>query len=121
MGTEAEIAWAAGLFEGEGCVSVQRPKHAPNVVQVRLQVTSTDRDVLEKFADAIGCGRLYGPYDRDPSRKPVGYWFASSRADVDRAAEAMRPWLCSRRIAALDAALEARSEPRRHQVGLRPV
>lgn len=53
--TEVEIAWAAGLFEGEGSISIQKIKHYR---YPHLNVTSTDLDVLEKFQRIIGCGYI---------------------------------------------------------------
>ena len=47
-------AWAAGLFEGEGCIEISG-RQAQNV---RLRVNMTDRDVIEKFAEIAGCGTV---------------------------------------------------------------
>ena len=46
------IAWAAGLFEGEGsfCFNYGKPK--------AIQIASTDRDVLEKVVEVFG-GSIY--------------------------------------------------------------
>jgi len=45
-----EIAWAAGLFEGEGTLNVYRRSSGKLQVQVRLGMT--DRDVVERFLRA---------------------------------------------------------------------
>jgi hypothetical protein len=52
----ADIAWAAGLIEGEGSFAMagRTPKIAVNMI---------DRDIIERLAVILG-GRVYGPYDR---------------------------------------------------------
>lgn len=49
---QAMIAWAAGLFEGEGsfCFGYGKPR--------AIQIASTDRDVLEKMVEIFG-GAIY--------------------------------------------------------------
>lgn len=50
----AELLWASGLFEGEGCITYSGKGRATP----RLILTTTDLDVLERFKDAIGFGRI---------------------------------------------------------------
>jgi hypothetical protein len=51
-----ELAWAAGFFDGEGCVSLD--KYAP-----RIHMPQIDRRVLERFQSAVmGLGSITGPY-----------------------------------------------------------
>jgi hypothetical protein len=74
---EEEIAWAAGLFEREGTIT-----QSQGVVNMR--VTSTDGDVLERFARVVKGGRVYGPYPnrrRDGcKRKPFYVWVCQGPA-----------------------------------------
>src|SRR3990167_5406713 len=55
-----EIAWAAGLFEGEGCISVHRSKGRRP--QPKLNIAMTDLEPMERFAKALGVGNVTGPY-----------------------------------------------------------
>lgn len=41
-----EIAWAAGLFEGEGCFNAYIRKSGK--IQVQARLTMTDQDVVER-------------------------------------------------------------------------
>jgi hypothetical protein len=52
----AQIAWAAGLFEGEGTI-------VDSAGPVQLRVKMTDLDVLERLLDVFGVGEIYGPYE----------------------------------------------------------
>jgi hypothetical protein len=76
-----DTAWAAGLFEGEGCFSMQRRsgKGRGSVRHVLLTATmaTTDEDVLRRFATAVGMGNVTGPRTHSRDGKPVWYWSVS--------------------------------------------
>ena len=112
--TEAErIAWAAGLFEGEGSIGAQTTCAHGNVrVRVRFTLAMTDRDVLERFHAIVGAGSVTGPFWYDKSTRHIWRWCASSRPDVARLTDMFRPFLCERRLRALNEALHAfREQP----------
>jgi hypothetical protein len=90
-----EIAWAAGVFEGEGCVSSDGSR-------VILRVQMTDFDVMLRFASIMGFGRLYGPYEQRNAkdghiRKPFWAWVAYGDAALG-ALELILSWLGNRRL-----------------------
>lgn len=98
---DTEVAWAAGLYEAEGCATVS--DKSP-----RLVVTSTDEDVIVRFADIMG-GYVYGPYEhrRKDGRvnKPAWRWQIRG---FDRSIEvfhAFAPFLGWRRMAQMHKAL----------------
>lgn len=87
------VAWAAGLFEGEGTFAIDYQNgHAKG-----LSITSTDRDVLERIMENFG-GSIY-------NNSRVGYkthwkdsykWIIrSSYAEVF--CKLILPYLCKRR------------------------
>jgi len=60
----AEIAWCAGLFDGEGCTSVlkaQRDKYA----YVRMSISQKTPEVLERFQKTVGHGKIYKAETRE--------------------------------------------------------
>lgn len=66
---DVEAAWLAGLFEGEGCISLAGTR-------VQLSIAMTDRDVVERFVSMVGYGKvtcrpgkLNGEY-----KKEMFYW-----------------------------------------------
>ena len=81
------IAWAAGIFEGEGSVMVSNKS-------LRLKVGSTDEDVVETLRDVMG-GRMTGPYDRGKN-KPNWVW-AIYGEEARRAIWQFLPYLGIRR------------------------
>lgn len=84
-------AWAAGLYEGDG--AVVRCTHSP-----MLEVTSIDRDVLERLQSVLG-GKLRGPYDTRSrlGRKPFWVWPEYGVDPCSDIISRLWPWLSERR------------------------
>ncbi len=104
MTRSEEIAWAAGLFEGEGSITLTSYGDSGRK-QVRFSLSSTDKDVVERFRAIMDCGGISGPLWLRLSTKPQWRWSASARADVERLADLLGPWLGERRYEALEHAL----------------
>jgi hypothetical protein len=68
-----EICWAAGLFEGEGAVTISRGRR-------RLSLKMTEEESVRRFHVLIGeRGTVYGPYGPYPSDlsvRPSWVWVA---------------------------------------------
>lgn len=88
-----ECAWAAGLFEGEGCL--YRQEKAGRVYW-RLTLTMTDRDVVERFANFAGM-HVLGPYQYPNSKKPVWSVHVARKALVAKLLKNFMPFLGARR------------------------
>lgn len=72
MREHTNFAWAAGLFEGEGSLDIKKSDtHGYHYEYLRLQLTSTDYDVLLRFKTLVGVGGINGPY-RDFRKKRLG-------------------------------------------------
>lgn len=66
----ASFDWAVGLFEGEGTIGIRaRPGS-----QITLQLASVDADVVRRFRDVVGFGKVYGPYQYGVNRQPYWKW-----------------------------------------------
>jgi hypothetical protein len=90
------IAWAAGLFEGEGSISFQRHEHT---LHLGIQLTSTDRDVIEKWGAVIGAGYMT-PETRKivkPQWKPRWTWLVGQQREAERIMAMFLPHLGIRR------------------------
>jgi len=61
-----DIAWLAGLIEGEGCISWNGKRDGYGTPQI--QVSMSDRDVVERMATLLESS-LRGPYDKGPGNK----------------------------------------------------
>ena len=113
MNQDQLIAWAAGLFEGEGTITPR--KTAANHLW-QLAVTSTDEDVITRLHQALG-GKIYGPYGyvnstnrRREHHKPYWRWSVSDRLGIEAVAAKLRPYLMERRRSRLDECLVAIAE-----------
>lgn len=69
-----EIAWAAGLFEGEGCITVSNGRPV-------MRLNSTDADTPRRFCEIVGAGKVYGPYGIDAmlTVQLLSPWFGERR------------------------------------------
>jgi len=99
MPTQVEIAWAAGLFEGEGCITWQ--KRANRRGCPVLQIRMTDEDVLRKFCKVVGRGKVETkPYFQDKrSTKVVWVWQVRDVESVKHTLSLLMPHFGNRRKA----------------------
>jgi hypothetical protein len=72
-------AWAVGLFEGEGCMTISGTRYP----HARLKLNSTDEDVVRRFHGVVGIGNVR----IDHAQEKHGYktqweWYAGAKADV---------------------------------------
>lgn len=89
MNRGQEIAWAAGLFEGEGHIG----RHGRSR---QLRLSSTDRDVVERFQKAVN-NRGTIVERRETEHKPIYRWGVSSWIHVKPILEMFLPYLGKRR------------------------
>jgi len=92
---ETRLAWAAGLFEGEGCFHFRSTKQGRTIT---AKLVSTDLDVVEKFKDTVQVGKMYGPTIRGVN-KPYWTWVTTSFEDTQVFICLVWKFLCSRRKA----------------------
>jgi hypothetical protein len=100
----AEIAWAGGLFEGEGSIWFDGHRHRTGTGRLRLgmSLSLTDHDVITRFCRIVGHGTVAGPYMSAKSTKPYWIWQVRNAAAVGYVSELLRPWLGERRTRTLD-------------------
>ncbi len=94
-----ELAWAGGLFEGEGTFSDK--KRNGRTVAIKAAIKMTDLDVLQRFQRAVGVGSISGPYQITTAKgnesKPIYTWAISSFEGTQAVIAMLWPWLQSRR------------------------
>lgn len=92
-----ELAWAAGIFDGEGYIGVVNrrvPSHGRRVPQLHVYVDQYhDREVVDRFCAAVGVGKVT---DRiRPGGVHDFYWRVNSLEDVQATVALLWPWLSS--------------------------
>lgn len=81
MNRVAQIAWAAGIIEGEGSIHVRDRGSHRSIV---LTVVMTDLDVLNSLRMTFGKGNIVGPYQHKQlaHHKPQWHWNVTCARDV---------------------------------------
>lgn len=92
---EVTVAWAAGIFEGEGCISSD--SNGASGIGRRLTVVNTDLDVLEKFYKTVGVGKIEGPFHRS-NRKTQWRWRCGKWEEIEHVLNLLMPHFCKRRF-----------------------
>ena len=111
-------AYIAGFFDGEGCCTPQFGKRARSesrYVGIRVQITNTDRGILEWFCEVLGCGVIQSKKSQGETYAPVAHWRVSGEEAV-AFLECLIPHLRLKRSTA-EAVLEFRKKwpPRYHR------
>jgi hypothetical protein len=108
-----ELAWAAGLWDGEGCCGCYgrydggKKKRKASYWHIRINISQHDREVLDRFAAAVGVGKVYGPY------RGTVWHFQCVGKNAEIVIEKIWPWLSEpkrRQIEGARAKFEARGE-----------
>lgn len=66
-----ELAWAAGLWDGEGCSSLKQDR---GQMYFFAQMNSTDQALITRFHAAVAGGKVYGPYHYKSRPTSKVYW-----------------------------------------------
>lgn len=96
MWNREDLAWAAGLFEGEGFVGPHDyRKHRPAWM---MAVVMTDEDVVRRFHRIVGVGTVCGPAKpRAEGHLPTWRWQVASRKYIYALCVALWPFMGRRR------------------------
>ena len=97
---ELTIAWAAGLFEGEGTIGkgsrTDKRRPGQQLPTYAIRVGMTDRDVIQRLQDNFG-GQIYEAPDKRGNRKLMYRWYLSKKAEVKKLLQLMLPYFGLRR------------------------
>jgi hypothetical protein len=94
---ETDVAWAAGLFEGEGTVGFYK--------QVVIGLAMTDRDVVERFASILDM-KVYSM--KNKVGRKVMYHAKGGRYHAEKALQLFKSYLGKRRLRQFEEALAYR-------------
>lgn len=100
------LAWLAGLFEGEGTLCAGRHvqgKNKETYIYWQVAIMMTDEDVVRKAHDIAGFGTVKGPW-RSPSTtgKEKIRWASKSQKDIYAFLAAIYPFMGQRRGAKIE-------------------
>jgi hypothetical protein len=89
-----EVAWVAGILEGEGCWARRRAR-ANWWIAVRM----TDKDIVDRLASITGVGRISPARPQKTHYKMAWAWQVSVRAHREWLTVKVWPWMGERRRA----------------------
>lgn len=103
--SEAELAWLAGLFDGEGCLSIDRPTYDP-YTRFRMRIVLQERDgfVLDHVQRLVGGYRLHRNRQQSwrDNCSEQEEWGVRKRAENLRVARLLLPYLVLKHEACTD-------------------
>jgi hypothetical protein len=101
MSNEREIAWAGGLFEGEGCFTVSKSYYG--TIEYRTPIATigmVETEPIERFLGAVEMGSINGPYRRHrANHRDVWRWNLRGPDAVADLVALLEPYLTDRRVA----------------------
>ena len=92
MCENTELAWAAGFFDGEGSIFVTYKGHS---FAMAVAITQVDREVLDRFRNAVGVGAVTGPYKYKEVAQPSYRYQAGAYNDIQNIIADLYPFLSS--------------------------
>lgn len=113
--TPEQVAWIAGIIEGEGSFIAEKRRSGQYATRVyasaRIQVQMTDLDVIERLQELTG-GVIHTYADKRPNCKDQHRWTFRGYENVVALTELIRPWMFSRRTRQMDRMLATVNEVR---------
>lgn len=105
----ADVAWAAGLFEGEGCLTLHH-NTGHRYLAPRVYLVTTDLDVLQRFQGIVGYGRILTRRLTPTMRRTQYEWSVGTFEEFQFVVALFWRWLGDRRRArAAEVLLEMRA------------
>lgn len=91
-----KLAYVAGIFDGEGCISIQRNKpHAGGkspCYALHVSVSNTDKRIINFLLELVGGGSCKHNNEKRPNQRLCYDWRVQARVAV-RFLKAIRPYL----------------------------
>ena len=112
MKDELDIAWAAGILEGEGCFGFYKVKNH-SYKQILIRCKMTDNDIILRLQSIFG-GYIRPRKPKKETNKPLWEWSLYKQADVAVVILKILPYLGVRRSAKakeLLAYIDSRKKP----------
>jgi hypothetical protein len=116
---ETELAWIAGIIEGEGTVTLKTGSTRSGNNFPTLRVVMTDEDVIRSLHRITGLGNIHYQVREDTEkgnkRKDTWIWAVAARDEVRNILEQILPWMHSRRTERIKEALILLDRPFKRQ------
>lgn len=97
--SETQIAWLAGLIEGEGCINFNGKNG------VTLTIAMTDQDIINKVQSITGVGKIYLGKKNQDNRKVVYSWQLRIKQELELLFPLLIPHMGERRTHKINEAI----------------
>jgi hypothetical protein len=90
------MAWAGGLYDGEGSASLTPHRTHEGHLSPEVSVTQSGMDVPEvlvRLRTVLRRGHIDGPYSQEGATLPVFRWKTGALDDVDHVIYLLSPWI----------------------------
>ncbi len=91
------FAWAAGLFDAEGCTSLSDRSTRKGYKDIEASLTQGGAgpapEELIRFMACVALGRINGPYEQEGATKPVYRWRLHTVDEIRSLLHCLSPWL----------------------------
>lgn len=112
--TDLDFAWFVGVFEGEGCITLERQRPT-------LRIAMADEDIIRRVHAIAGVGYVFVSIrDKNPLHKPMWSWGTSRQGQSINLLWRMLPLLGERRAARAWEVLEVWAA-KEHRLANRPT
>lgn len=110
---DIELAWAAGFWDGEGCVTFTT-NGVSGKIYPQINISQADPEVLERFKRAVGgIGNIHGPYPtKYAAWSDMFYYRVGNKSEVEAIVNLLRPLVCSIKREQMDRVLNDSGETR---------
>ena len=96
MARSHDLAWAAGVFEGEGCICCYKIPNRKDSRRVMLAITMSDEDIVQRIYEIFKVGSFKGPYKKK-DKKTLWTWAVQNMAGCHSVLTEIYPYLGKRR------------------------
>jgi hypothetical protein len=96
---DTDLAWMAGIIDGEGCITITRRSGPRHVNSLYLRIANTNETMILRITELFRGAKVYYSVDKRPQNKPVYIWQKSGKP----AAEILKqvfPYLVAKRAQA---------------------
>lgn len=90
------IEWAAGVFEGEGCIVCYKLGSRKDSRRTALAITMSDEDVVKRVFEIFDVGSFRGP-KLQKGKKPLWTWEVQNMQGCHQVLKQILPFLGKRR------------------------
>lgn len=87
--------WFAGLFDGEGSITLTNRRRA-NGGSVKISIANTHLPLLERAVEVAGVGQVHEKRTKAEAHHLDAYWWDCTGAAALEVLRQIRPWLLSR-------------------------